>query len=207
LGALEQGDRKVNPCLIHADLWEGNIGIASGTGDIYIYDAAAFYAHNEMEIANWRGYYNKIGDKVYTETYLKYYEPDEPKDEWDDRNRLYSIYYSVIYSVNHLSQGKAIRQLYVQVPLVLKPSLTMVQSLQRHALSHRKVRPLCGGRTSKSIEEIGNGYVIIGERPYIVKTNCRSERKTWRRTSWPRTRTDIRTKNLNDEFIGCNISM
>ncbi|KAF2650027.1 hypothetical protein K491DRAFT_667973 [Lophiostoma macrostomum CBS 122681] len=111
LDALKQDGHKVKPCLIHADLWEGNTGTSSSTGQVYIYDAAAFYAHNEMEVANWRGYYNKISDKVYTETYLKYYGPSEPKDEWDDRNRLYSIYYNVIYSVNHLSQGKAIRQL------------------------------------------------------------------------------------------------
>jgi fructosamine-3-kinase len=111
LGALEKDGRKVKPCLIHADLWEGNTGTSFENDSIYIFDSAAFYAHNEMEVGDWRGYYNKISSKVYTKTYLKHYRPSEPKDEWDDRNRLYSIYYNVIYSVNHLNQGKAIRQL------------------------------------------------------------------------------------------------
>jgi protein-ribulosamine 3-kinase len=44
---------------------------------------------------------------------LKHYGPSEPKDEWEDRNRLYYIYWNVIYSVNHLAQGKAIRQVSV----------------------------------------------------------------------------------------------
>ncbi|KAF2121586.1 Fructosamine/Ketosamine-3-kinase [Lophiotrema nucula] len=110
LNALTENGRSIHPCLIHADLWEGNIGTTKD-GNTCIYDSAAFYAHNEMEVANWRGYYNKISDKVYTQTYLKYYEPSKPKEEWDDRNRLYSIYYNVIYSANHLDQGKAIRQL------------------------------------------------------------------------------------------------
>lgn len=111
LGALEADGRKLKPSLIHADLWEGNTATAYDDGNIYIFDSAAFYAHNEMEIGDWRGYYNKISAKVYTRTYLKYNEPSEPKEEWDDRNRLYSVYFNVIYSVNHLAQGKAVRQM------------------------------------------------------------------------------------------------
>ena len=110
LGALTTEGRKIKPSLIHGDLWEGNIGTAVDGGDVYLFDSAAFYAHSELEVADWRPYYNKISNKVYLETYLKYQEPSEPKEEWDDRNRLYSIYWNVIYSVNHVAQGKAIRQ-------------------------------------------------------------------------------------------------
>jgi protein-ribulosamine 3-kinase len=96
--------------LIHADLWEGNTGTSYEIGDIYVFDSAAFCAHNEMEIGDWRCHYNKIHNKIYIRTYLRHYGPSEPREEWDDRNRMYSIYYNVIYSVNHMSQGKAVRQ-------------------------------------------------------------------------------------------------
>lgn len=95
----------------HADLWEGNCGIDLGSGNVYIFDSAAFYAHDEMEVGDWRCYYNKIGNGEYLRTYFRLHDASKPKDEWDDRNRLYSIYYNVIYSVNHLDQGIAVHQL------------------------------------------------------------------------------------------------
>ncbi|KAI0389417.1 Fructosamine kinase-domain-containing protein [Xylariaceae sp. FL0594] len=111
LRVLETEGRTLKPSLIHADLWEGNTGRCTKTGRPYIFDAAAFYAHNEMEVGNWRCHYNKIfKDGVYIDSYLKFQEPSEPKDEWDDRNRLYCIYFNIIYSVNHLGEGKAVRQ-------------------------------------------------------------------------------------------------
>ena len=110
IGNLERDGRSVKPSLIHADLWEGNTGTSYENGDIYIFDSGAFYAHNEMEIGDWRCHYNKIHNKVYTRTYLRHYGPSEPREEWDDRNRMYCIYFNVIYSVNHLDQGKAVRQ-------------------------------------------------------------------------------------------------
>lgn len=110
IGALEADGRKVKPCLIHGNLWEGNTGTSAETGEVYIFDPASYFAHHEMEIGDWRCHYNKIHDKIYTETYLQLEEPSEPREEWDDRNRMYCIYFNVIYSVNHRSSGKAIRQ-------------------------------------------------------------------------------------------------
>ena len=111
LGALERDGRAVKPSLIHGDLWEGNTGTFCETGDVYLFDAAAFYAHDELEIGNWRCHYNNIHREVYTKTYLQHSIPSEPREEWDDRNRLYCIYYNIIYSVNHLHTGKAVRQM------------------------------------------------------------------------------------------------
>lgn len=110
IGILETNGRSIKPSLCHADLWEGNTGTSYETGDIYIFDSGALYAHNEFEIGDWRCNYNKIHNKVYTRTYLRYCGPSEPKEEWDDRNRMYCVYYNIIYSVNHISQGKAVRQ-------------------------------------------------------------------------------------------------
>lgn len=50
LGPLESDGRFVKPSLIHGDLWDGNIGTDYETGDVYIFDAGAYYAHNEMEL-------------------------------------------------------------------------------------------------------------------------------------------------------------
>jgi len=52
IGKLERDGRSIRPCLIHADLWEGNTGTAYDTGDIYIFDAGAYYAHSEIEIGD-----------------------------------------------------------------------------------------------------------------------------------------------------------
>ena len=108
IGALEREGRNVKPCLIHADLWEGNTGTSLETGDIILFDASSYYAHNEMEIGDWRCPYNKIHSEVYTETYLRHYGMSEPIEEWDHRNRMYSVYYNIMYSVNHGLEGRSV---------------------------------------------------------------------------------------------------
>ena len=50
----------MKPSLIHADLWEGSTGTAYDTGEIILFDAGSYYAHNEMEIGDWRCPYNKV---------------------------------------------------------------------------------------------------------------------------------------------------
>jgi len=111
IGALEANGRSVKPCLIHADLWEGNTGTTYETGNIFLFDAGSYYAHNEMEIGDWRCPYNKINAKIYTKTYLKKYGMSEPTEEWDDRNRMYCVYYDIMYSINHMGQGRSVRQM------------------------------------------------------------------------------------------------
>jgi protein-ribulosamine 3-kinase len=88
LRALTEGNCKIKPSLIHGDLWEGNTGTAFDGGDIYLFDSGAFYAHHELEVADWRGFYNKISNKVYTRAYLRHNGPRIIKNEWDDRNRM-----------------------------------------------------------------------------------------------------------------------
>lgn len=113
LDALVQDGRTLKPSLIHADLWEGNTGTSLENGNVYIYDSAGFYAHNELDVADWRGYFNKIHRDLYIKTYLRFFPASEPKEEWDDRNRLYACYYYVWYSVHHKASGKAVRQMQV----------------------------------------------------------------------------------------------
>jgi fructosamine-3-kinase len=93
LRPLEADGRKVKPCLIHGDLWDGNIGTDAKTGEIYIFDASVYYAHNEMEIAMWCGCFNKVvTSRIYTDTYLATMGISEPVEQCEDRIKLYSSY-------------------------------------------------------------------------------------------------------------------
>ncbi len=100
LGNLEAEGRSVKPCLIHGDLWEGNIGTELGTGSILIFDACSYYAHNEMEIGMWRTEHHRMKAKAYQREYLRHMKPSEPVDQWDDRNRLYSCKTRLMYSAH-----------------------------------------------------------------------------------------------------------
>jgi protein-ribulosamine 3-kinase len=109
LGALESNGRTVKPCLIHGDLWEGNIGTDFETGNLYIFDSCAYYAHNEMEIGMWRVDHHRLKAKAYRQEYIRNVEPSEPAEEWDDRNRLYSVKTKLMYSA-HVPGSKVRKQ-------------------------------------------------------------------------------------------------
>jgi fructosamine-3-kinase len=47
LRPLESDGRSVTPCLIHADLWPGNVKYMSDGDTVCMYDACAMWAHNE----------------------------------------------------------------------------------------------------------------------------------------------------------------
>ena len=93
LGPLEAEGRTVKPTLIHADLWDGNVGIDSVSGEIYIFDANVYYAHNEMEIAMWPGNFCRVlNSEIYLNSYLIRMDISEPVEQSDDRNRIYNCY-------------------------------------------------------------------------------------------------------------------
>lgn len=100
LGPLEQDGRSIKPCLIHGDLWEKNIGTHVLNEEIYIFDSCAYYAHHEMALGMWRVSHHQMDDKEYRDEYFKVFEPDEPKKDCDDRNRLYAIKERIMYSAH-----------------------------------------------------------------------------------------------------------
>ncbi|KAF2658979.1 hypothetical protein K491DRAFT_702468 [Lophiostoma macrostomum CBS 122681] len=102
LGPLEANGKRVKPCLIHGDLWDQNIGTDVESSEVYVFDAAAYYAHNEMEIAMWRGKFNKmVASDIYTDTYLAIMGKSEPAEQFDDRGKLYSSYMLLHESACH----------------------------------------------------------------------------------------------------------
>ena len=108
LGVLQQNGRNIKPCLIHGDLWEGNIGTSYEDNSILIFDSGAYYAHNEMEIGMWRCVRHKINAKRFTRQYLRQVPISEPAEEWDDRNRIYCVKMNIIHSAHH--KGDIVRQ-------------------------------------------------------------------------------------------------
>lgn len=50
LRPLETEGRHVKPSLCHGDLWYGNAGTDSATGEPLIFDGKALYTHNEYEL-------------------------------------------------------------------------------------------------------------------------------------------------------------
>lgn len=102
LGALQSDGRMITPSLIHGDLWERNVGTDMETGETVLFDPGCAYAHNEMEFETWRCtwafYFNS---PIYRRMYQRHIEPSEPAEEWDDRNRLYSIHPYLNDSAGH----------------------------------------------------------------------------------------------------------
>ena len=112
LEPLQAKRRQLKPFLIHGDLWEGNTGLNLETGNSVIFDACAMYAHNEMELGMWRSGHNRFG-KAYLEHYLSIIPPSEPVEQFDDRNRLYAMKYTLSNMQGWTDTSQAGRQEYV----------------------------------------------------------------------------------------------
>lgn len=100
LNRLVEDGRSVKPCLIHGDLHEQNIGTELRTGNLFIFDSCAYYAHHEMAMGMWRVDHHHMKAREYRREYFKNYPPDEPQEEADDRNRLYAVKEKIMYSAH-----------------------------------------------------------------------------------------------------------
>lgn len=91
LRPLETGGRSIQPCLIHSDLWPGNIMTDVDTDEIMIFDSCTFWGHNEADLGSWRAPRYKLGRPFFKE-YQRAMGLSEPDGDWDDRNALYAMY-------------------------------------------------------------------------------------------------------------------
>lgn len=118
LKPLQEGGRVLQPCLVHGDLWHENIGLSADFGDevgkddgqqrVVVYDASIFYGHNEYEVGAWRTVFVAF-DESYRRQYMLHFPPSEPTEEWDDRNRLYSIPFNITHSAGWLGAAETTR--------------------------------------------------------------------------------------------------
>ena len=68
------------------------------------------YAHNGFELGMWRRDPVRFG-KARLRHYLKLLPPTEPREQGDDRNRLYSIKYDLAHSIASPETAESQRQL------------------------------------------------------------------------------------------------
>ncbi|KIW96275.1 uncharacterized protein Z519_03343 [Cladophialophora bantiana CBS 173.52] len=131
LGALQSDGRDIVPALVHGDLWEQNVGIAMETGNTIVFDPGCTYAHNEMEFGTWRcSWAFHFNSPTYMRLYQQHIQPSEPVEEWDDRNRLYSIHPYLTDSAGH--PGSMSRQLAYNEMLYLCEKYGPLESLEQY---------------------------------------------------------------------------
>lgn len=109
LAQLERGENKIEPCFIHGDLWEGNIGEEVETKRMHVFDVNGYYAHNEMEFAYWRTPHHRMHLLDYCSEYHRYIPPSPPADEFEDRVKLYSIKASLMFSATEGTAAASVR--------------------------------------------------------------------------------------------------
>ncbi|KAI0153400.1 Fructosamine kinase-domain-containing protein [Pestalotiopsis sp. NC0098] len=111
LRPLETGGRDIKPVLIHGDLWVGNMGTRVDTGDPFMFDAAAFWGHNEYELSYMRPMANQWGKK-YIDSYHKIIPKSEPQEDWDARQALYATRVVVVDSALY-KENESFRKILV----------------------------------------------------------------------------------------------
>ncbi|KAK4447250.1 Fructosamine kinase-domain-containing protein [Podospora aff. communis PSN243] len=92
---LQAEGRVLKPCLIHGDCWDGNTAVDGTTGETFVFDACSFYGHNEYDTGNWRAPRHELSSRAYIEEYKSHFPVSEPAEDWDARNRLYSLPYNL----------------------------------------------------------------------------------------------------------------
>ncbi|KAL8866362.1 MAG: hypothetical protein Q9174_006349 [Haloplaca sp. 1 TL-2023] len=90
LRPLETGGRSIRPCLVHGDIWDGNVATDKDTDHPVIFDSACLYAHNEYELAPLRPTRHRM-QREYIDAYFEKVKKSEPEEDCDDRNVLYCL--------------------------------------------------------------------------------------------------------------------
>lgn len=105
---METEGRKIKPCLLHGDLWHGNVGVDNVTDEPVLYDCGSLYGHNECmgsippekvmrliyicctdDHGMWRASRYRT-NKPHVRAYWRTVEMSEPAEDQDDRHALYA---------------------------------------------------------------------------------------------------------------------
>jgi hypothetical protein len=132
LGPLESEGRSITPCLVHSDLWPGNIKPRTSTDELCLFDACAYWGHNEGTrntllrdcnvaslirscAADLAVCYNpryKLGQPC-LEEYKDLVTPSDPSADFHERNALYAMKYHVLLSIMY-SDNPAFREKLIE---------------------------------------------------------------------------------------------
>lgn len=88
---------KIEPVLLHGDLWSGNAGIDSSTGQPVIFDPSSYYGHNEADLAIARIFGGF--PRSFFEKYHEHLPKTEPVDQYELRGDLYELYHYLNHTV------------------------------------------------------------------------------------------------------------
>lgn len=105
-------------------------------------DPGSTYAHNEMEFGTWRcSWAFRFNSPIYMRLYQRQVEPSEPVDEWDDRNRLYSLHPYLNDSAGH--PGSTSRATRVPLSIAsMEPGVTSTRAYNDMLYLCEKYAPL-----------------------------------------------------------------
>ncbi|KAI1368854.1 Fructosamine/Ketosamine-3-kinase [Xylaria arbuscula] len=98
LRPLESDGRSVTPCLIHSNLWPGNIKPRRGSDTVCMFDSCACWGHHEAELGVCLNPRYDMG-RPYIEEYLKHMPISEPVEDFDTRIAIYAMKQHVVLSI------------------------------------------------------------------------------------------------------------
>ncbi|KAK8104727.1 uncharacterized protein PG998_011760 [Apiospora kogelbergensis] len=111
LGPLESDGRSIKPCLIHSDLWPGNIKPAIATDELIMFDSCAYWGHNEADLGICRNPKYKL-DPAAIREYFQHVPMSEPTADFDGRNHVYAMKYYALLSIMYF-KDKRFRTIFV----------------------------------------------------------------------------------------------
>ncbi|KAG0707514.1 Fructosamine/Ketosamine-3-kinase [Suillus ampliporus] len=102
---------EIEPVLLHGDLWSGNAGIDSSSGQPVIFDPSSYYGHNEADLAIARIFGGF--PRNFFEKYHEHLSKTEPVDQYELRADLYELYHYLNHTVLFGSSyaGSALRKM------------------------------------------------------------------------------------------------
>ncbi|KAJ8132264.1 hypothetical protein O1611_g1363 [Lasiodiplodia mahajangana] len=98
LKPLESNGRSISPCLLHSNLWRGNIKPRANSDSVCMINSVPCWGHHEAELGVCRNPRYGLGE-AYIEEYLKLMPKSEPTEDFDTRNAVYAMRHHVLLSL------------------------------------------------------------------------------------------------------------